>query len=695
MTTEDFFARGWQHHQAGEFRQAEEVYRALLRKEPRNGRVWFVLGNLCNADDRPAEAAACIRQALEFEPREPMGWLHLGNALLRQEKIAEAEEAYRKCLQLPTGREGPATRVEALVNLGFLLGDLDRMDEARECYEQARTLNPRQAEVHHNLGNILREQGKPDEALACYDEALRLRPDYAKAFVNKGIVLVTRGEVDAALVCLRRAVELQPEFAEAHNSLGTALSSRGLVADALAEYERAIALSPDYADAHWNRALVRLLQGDYERGWPDYEWRWKCKRAFHLPPLAKPRWNGEPLEGKTILLYAEQGLGDTLHFVRYARIVQERGARVILQCQAALIPLLSRCAGIDEIVPWGSPQPEYDVYAALLSLPSLVGTTLETIPAEVPYLHADAALVEHWRKQLAIVDGFKVGIAWQGSKTHAWDAHRSVPLSEFEPLAQVPGVCLISLQKGPGSEQVRTVADRFHVADFGDLVDRTTGAFMDTAAILKGLDLVICVDTAIGHVAGGLGVPVWLALHHTPDWRWLRERADSPWYPSARLFRQPAPGEWAPVFAQIAEQLRETASKPGRRRRLLVEVSAGELLDKLSILGLKRLHMSDPDKLRNVEIERQALLAVRQTLPASRELVELEEELTSVNEQLWDIEDAIRACERHGDFGQRFVELARSVYRSNDRRAALKRAINDLLGSAIVEEKSYEEYTGG
>ncbi len=354
--------------------------------------------------------------------------------------------------------------------------------------------------------------------------------------------------------------------------------------------------------------------------------------------------------------------------------------RVILQCQPALIPLLSRCAGIDEIVPWGSPPPTFDVYAALMSLPTLLGTTLETVPADIPYLHADPGLVEHWRRQLAVVDGFKVGIAWQGSTTHAWDRHRSVPLTAFEPLAAVPGVRLISLQKGPASQQIAAVAGRFAVADFSDLVDRTAGAFMDTAAILNGLDLVICVDTAIGHLAGGMGVPVWLALHHTPDWRWLRGREDSPWYPSARLFRQPAPGEWGPVFARIAQELRELASRPAKKQRLMVEVSAGELLDKLSILRIKSQRITDPAKQRNVAIEKDVLISVRQSLPASRELEQLEEQLTRVNEQLWDIEDAIRACERQADFGKRFIALARSVYHNNDRRSATEASDQRVVG---------------
>jgi tetratricopeptide (TPR) repeat protein len=498
MTTPDgAFERAWARHQAGDFRAAEEAYRKILQTQPRNGRVWFVLGNLCAAQGRLAEAAACIRQALEIEPREAMGHLHLGNVLLQQEQFPAAEAAYRRCLQIQPGH------VEALVNLGFALSEQDRLDEARACYEQARALAPGLPEVHHNLGNVLREQGRLDEALASYDEALRLRPDYVKAHVNKGVALVARCEVEAAVASLRRGVELQPDFAEAHNSLGTALSAQGHLDEALAQYEEAIRLKPDYPDAHWNRSLVRLLQGDYERGWPDYEWRWRCKRTTPLPALSQPRWDGGPLGGRTVLLYAEQGLGDTLQFVRYAPLVQQKGGRVVLQCQGALVPLLARCRGLDEIIPWGAPAPACDAWAPLLSLPGLFGTTLAAVPAEVPYLFADPALVEHWRRQFAAVSGFTVGIAWQGSPRHAWDRHRSAPLACFEPLARVPGVRLIGLQQGPGREQLGQAA--FPVADFGDLVDRTAGAFMDTAAILHSLDLVVTIDTALAHLGGGWG----------------------------------------------------------------------------------------------------------------------------------------------------------------------------------------------
>ncbi len=671
------FEAAWQLHQSGQLRAAEEAYRKILQTEPRSGRVWFVLGNLCADQKRLVEAAACIRQALEFEPREPMGYLHLGNVLLQLQNYAEAETAYRRCLQYQP------RHVEALVNLGFALNELDRFEEARACYEQARALQPELPEIHHNLGNVLREQGQIEEAMACYEEALRLRPDYAKAHINKGVALVGRGDVAEGAACLRRGVELQPDFAEAHNSLGTALSAQGDLTDAIAQYEHAIRLKPDFPEAYWNRSLVRLLQGDYERGWRDYEWRWRCRRAFPLPNLSQPRWDGSPLEGRTILLYAEQGLGDTLHFVRYAALLKAQGARVVLQCQAPLIPLLSRCAGIDEIIPWGARPPAFDIWTPMLSLPHLLQTRLESIPADIPYLFADPALVEHWRRQFASVPGFKVGIAWQGSPRHPWDRHRSVRLSCFEPLARVRGVQLISLQQGPGTEQLQGCS--FAVANLGDLIDRTSGAFMDTAAILRNLDLVITVDTALAHLAGGLGVQAWLALHYTPDWRWLLGRDRSPWYPTIRLFRQPAIGDWTSVFARMAEELQALARRKSRHLSLLIEVSPGELLERIAVLRVRAQRTTDPDEQRKVQAELDPLEALRQTLETSPALADLEAQLKEMAEQSSGVEDSFRALQQQGDFGPRFIELARSACRFNDRRNELKHAIDALLDAHLPD----------
>ena len=682
--------QGLEHQRGGDLRMAEDAFLLALRGDRRIAQAWLALGGLCESQQRVAEAEAYFRQAVELLPLDAAVYCRLGNVLLPQGKHAEAETVYRRCLQLQP------QSIEALVNLGFVVGELNRLDESRVCYERARELRPDLPEVHHNLGNVLRDQGRLDDAIACYLRALQLRPEYAKAHVNLGIALVGRGQLDDGIRSLRQGVALRPDFAEAYTSLGAALSAKGELDDALVQYERCLALNPSYAQARWNQALIWLLRGDFARGWPAYEARWQCPNRQPMPKFAQPLWDGTPLAGRTILLHAEQGLGDTIQFIRYARElsqgfgVSHPGAcRVVVQCQAPLVPLLSRCPGIDQLVGRGAELPAFDVHAPLLSVPRLLGTTLDNIPAAVPYLSADPDLVAHWRSELAPVRGFRVGIVWQGNQQYSWNWYRSVKLADFEPLARVEAVRLISLQKGPGSEQVRELKGRFPLVNLGEQLDGSAGAFMDTAAIIANLDLVISVDTSIIHLAGALGAPAWLALAFTPDWRWMLTRTDSPWYLTVRLLRQNAPGEWGDVFRWMADELRTLAAKP-MRRPIMAEVSPGELIDKLTILVIKSRRLADPAALGNVRIEWETLDAVRRNvLPASAELDMLTLQLQTVNEELWQVEDDLRLCERESDFGSRFVELARSVYRLNDHRASLKRAVNELLNSRIIEEKSY------
>jgi hypothetical protein len=295
------------------------------------------------------------------------------------------------------------------------------------------------------------------------------------------------------------------------------------------------------------------MLGDYERGWVEWEWRWKG--TDFARQMVKPVWDGGPLKGRTILLVAEQGLGDTLQFVRYAALVKERGGTVIVACQKALLPLLESCAGIDHLAPHDDIRLDFDVFAPFMSLPRILGTTLETVPATIPYLHARPELVEFWRQELRPLGRFLVGVAWQGSPKYGRDHLRSFRLAEFEPLASLPGVTLISLQKGPGAEQVRDASDRFPIVDLTDRIDCETWAFVDTAAIVKNLDLVIGCDSSLVHLAGALGAPVWVAQRFCSEWRWMQKRDDSPWYPTARLFRQTRPGDWKGVFARMAGAL--------------------------------------------------------------------------------------------------------------------------------------------
>jgi tetratricopeptide (TPR) repeat protein len=387
-----------------------------------------------------------------------------------------------------------------------------------------------------------------------------LQPEPPDHHSSLGYVLTQVGRpVDAEIHC-RQAIRLQSDFIDAHLNLAMALWAQSRLDEALQCVEEALRIDPVHPIARYYRALCWLQQGNFAQGWPEYEWRWKQPNIVRRP-CREPLWDSSPLHGRTILLWAEQGLGDTLQTIRFARLVQQRGAKVVVECQAPLVRLLSRCAGIDQLVPSGSAAPAADVQAPLFSLPWLLGITLEMLPGEVPYLFADPALVEQWRRELRGESGFKIGIAWQGNPLCYGDCMRSIPLKHFAALARLPGVRLFSLQKGFGSEQLRTAADSFSVVDLGCRLDEQTGAFMDTAAVMANLDLVITSDTSVAHLAGGLGRPVWVALGIGCDWRYFQHREDNPWYPTMRLFRQKRFGDWDEVFNRMADELRQIGIK--------------------------------------------------------------------------------------------------------------------------------------
>jgi len=629
-------------------------------------------------------------------------WLEAGRQYQEAGDFQRAEQAFRQAL------DADSAQAEAWHRLGQVCQRLDKAADALDAYREALRLEPGRAATHNSLGILMVQRRDLSAAVASFRRAVEIRPDFVKAHNNLGNALKEQGDLEAAVACYRRAVQLGPELVDGHNNLGLLLADLGQFEGALACYGRALELQPDYREARRNRALVWLLLGDYERGWPEYEWRWGCPE---LPErnFGRPAWDGGPLQGRTILLHAEQGLGDTLQFVRYAPLVRARGGRVLMVCQPPLLRLLARCPGVDRLAAQGDPLPPFDTHAPLLGLPRIFGATKNNLPANVPYLQADAALVERWRQKLASIPGFKVGIAWQGNPKYRRDGQRSVDLARFVALARVPGVALVSLQKGLGSEQLRTAP--FPVVELEGL-DEQSGPFMDTAAVMKCLDLVVTTDTAIPHLAGALAVPCWVALPVSPDWRWLLDRDDSPWYPTVRLFRAARAADWGPVFERIARELpggRQSVSgnqpsavasgvskADSSAKAVTVEVAPGELIDKITILQIKAEFITDPDKLRNVRAELAALINARdEALPSSPKLSVLTAELRSINEALWAIEDSIRQCEWNQDFGPRFVELARSVYHENDRRAALKRRINELLGSRLIEEKSYGKHREG
>lgn len=564
--------------QQGRQAEAEACHREALRLQPEFVEAHNNLGLAFAAQDRYSDAEASYLQALRLRPDFAAAADNLDVILRRQGKLAEADarqsvrrgprsaEAHDR-LGIALAEQGQTAAAEACFreavrckpdytdghyHLGIALLQQGRFKAAEPCHRQAISLRSDFAEAYNGLGIALAGQHKLAEAEACLRELLRFRPEFADAFSNLGTVLRKQGKLEEAAACHQQALRLKPESASAHNNLGVVRLDQGQLAEALACYERAVQLQPDYTEAHWNRACAWLLTGNFAQGWPEFEWRRQFK---HLPPprFSQPAWDGSALTGRTILLYAEQGLGDAMQFIRFAPLVQQRGGRVLVTCHPTLVRLLASCPGVDQVVGQGASLPAFDVQASLLSLPGLLGTKLESIPSGVPYLTPPAGLVEQWRQQLAGSTALRVGIVWQGNPRHENDPCRSVPLAAFEPLTRVADVQLISLQKGPGTEQLPALSDRWGVLDIGS---RLSEEWTETAAVLRNLHLVVSVDTAAAHCAGALGTPVWVALPYSPDWRWLLEREDSPWYPSMRLFRQSRAGDWDDVFHRIERALR-------------------------------------------------------------------------------------------------------------------------------------------
>ena len=476
-----------------------------------------------------------------------------GIASLQQGRAAEAESSFREAL-----RHNPDD-ADTLNNLGNAIWHQGRSSEATAYFLRAYQLNQNDYGILNNLGIILWEQNRPERAIDFYRRALKLRPDSFDTKMNLGVALSDVGHFDEALVWLRGLLLQQPNSADAWDNVGMTLARRGDWPEAMRHYDEAIRLRPDFGEARRNRALGWMGHGDFARGFPESEWRLMCRNppGYNFP---RPRWRGEPLEGRTILLHYEQGLGDTVQFIRFASKVKERGGVVWVYCQPATARLVALCSGVDRVFDGSAGLPDFSVHTGLMSVPSILGTNGDTLPRE-PYLHADKATIDYWRPLVAKAFGvadldsvFKIGIAWQGSPKNHIDRWRSFPLGYFERLSRLPGVRLLRLQKTDGLEQMATRPDQFPIAELAPEVDERRD-FLDTAAIMSLVDLVITPETSVAHLAGSLGARTWVALSHVGDWRWMTSGETCPWYPSVRIIRQTSHGDWDSVFQTIETRL--------------------------------------------------------------------------------------------------------------------------------------------
>jgi tetratricopeptide (TPR) repeat protein len=663
----------------GKHNEAVACYQEALRQRPAYAEAHNNLG-IALADRGQIDGAiACYQQALRLKGDYFECWLNLGNVLGGRNRLGEAEAAYRKAVALRMG-DPKAHRL-----LGVTLARMDKFDEAIVEHREAIRLRPSFHDAHNDLGITLARLNRFEEAAECYRKAAECRPNYAEAISNLGNALRNLGRFEESVECYKQAIAMKPTYADAYNNMGITYAETGRFREAVAAYTECLKIRPNHVDAHMNRALTWLRDGDMARGWAEYEWRWK-KRPVSPRPLIQPYWNGFPLQGLRILLVTEQGLGDTMQFIRYAQILKQRGATVIFECPERLMKLLERTPGIDEVVQQGQPLPDYDFHVPLLTIPGLVGTSLETIPAPGPYIHPDPELVEKWRLEFAGIREFKVGINWQGNPKYGGDRHRSIPLERYEPLARVPGVKLYSIQKNAGHEQLKALGDRFPVVDLGPRLDESSNPFMDTAAVMKNLDLFITSDTAVAHLAGSLGVPTWMATSVAAGWQWMTVREDCPWYPAMRLFRQPELMKWEPVFERMAGELASLVPLSARMASLVLQVRPGDLLDRIARLEAEAAPPVETARLDSIRSELAELAATRDRVFAGLGglLSSPAGDLRSVHLELRRAEDGLRSCERGGDFGPRFVELARSISRAKDKREGLVRQVDALLDPATT-----------
>jgi tetratricopeptide (TPR) repeat protein len=544
-----------QHHQAGRLAEAEAGYRRVLALDPRHADSLNLLGVIAAQCGQPDAAVELIAQAIRLNDRVAGYHVNLGTAEQSRGRIERAAECYRRALALAP------EDVDANNNLGTILQDQGQIDAAAEHFERSLAARPDHVEALINLAVTRRTQGRLEEAVACGEQVLALRPNSAEALNNLGLALENMGRVDAALARYRQALALRPDYAEAANNLGLALQHAGQDQAALAQFDRALALRPDDAEVGLNQAMVRLLTGALRPGWRQYEERWRSHQlAADRRTFDAPRWDGSPGKGRTLLVWGEQGMGDSLQFCRYVPLLAELGWRVILDVQQPLVRLFRRLDGVAEVVATSAATgTSIDCQCPMMSLPHHFDTVLETIPARTPYLAPEPADVALWGRRLAIAglprDGLKVGLVWAGNaRRHLpilalTDSRRSIALAQLAPVLAVDGARFVSLQKDLRPDEAP--GERGIIDVMGEV-----GDFADTAALIAHLDLVIAVDTSTLHLAGAMGKPVWLLNRFDTCWRWLRDRDDSPWYPTLRQFRQTKSGEWDEVIAAAAAMLR-------------------------------------------------------------------------------------------------------------------------------------------
>ena len=524
------------------FKNAETI----IQNYPNSFIIWNLLGVAAYEIKKFDYAIMSYKKAISINPKYEHTYNNLGLVLRDQGKVDSAIEAYEKAI---LNNPGNALFYN---NLGALLSEQGKNNESIEACKKAILLKKDYPEAYNNLGAILRDQGKISEAIEACNKAIFLKSDYAEAYNNLGAILRDQGKISEAIEACNKAIFLKSDYAEAYNNLGAILRDQGKISEAIEACNKAVLLKPDYAEAYYSLSFSHNLKGDLENGFKLYEWRLREKRFIARTPRKYLIWNGKKsVLGKKFFVYEEQGLGDIIQFARYLLLLKKKGAEVTFRVKKKMHALLKT---LDEDIIFVEDDPaqnNIDFETPLMSLPNLFKTHLNTIPSMTSYLQANHDKVKSWCKRLT-KDTFKVGICWQGSKNKI-DFGRSFPLTLFKDISKLPNIELISLHKGEGENQIKDI--NFELTTLGDDFDAGENAFEDTAAIMMNCDLIITSDTATAHLAGALGCPTWVALKKVPDWRWMLEQNQSPWYPNMKLYRQKELGDWDHVFQTIKRDL--------------------------------------------------------------------------------------------------------------------------------------------
>jgi tetratricopeptide (TPR) repeat protein len=524
--------------QLGKLPQAIDSFRTAVGLDPSYARAWNNLGNALMDSGPTAAAIKAYQRSIELAPGVPEVHSNLGIALREQGRLEEAIGQHRQAVAL-----GP-TSSEAFNNLGVALRDAGRMREALEAHARALVLRPDSLSALCNLAAAQRREGETDQAIQTLGKALALNPRYPDAHNNLGSALIDQGDFASAEQSCRVAISLRRGFADAHGNLAIALAYQGRVEEAMDNARLAVRFMPNQPLAHWNLSMLLLLVGDFDLGWREHEWRWKCPSMLKGRQFTQPRWDGEELNGQTILLFAEQGFGDTIQFIRFAPLVAQCGGRVIVECQPELLQLFHGMPSVSALVRAGDPLPPFEWQCPLMSVPFALRNR-GAMPLSVPYLPGARKPISDTERRL------NVGLVWAGDPAHQNDRNRSMALRQLAPLASNPGITFHGLQKGPAAAELAALPAGFQIIDHASQLT----SFAATALILESLDLVIAVDTAVAHLAAAMGKSAWILLPFMPDWRWMLHRSDCLWYPTVRLFRQTKANEWEPVVAQVAEAM--------------------------------------------------------------------------------------------------------------------------------------------